>query len=93
MDFLPLDIVTKSGLKYEVSKDGIVRSVTKNGVIKILKSQGNRVNISGKTMSVSDLIGDAGWLSITEPPNTNEEIFESIRRKFWHHKTHFQEWS
>jgi len=82
MDFLPLDIVTKSGLKYEVSKDGIVRSVTKNGVIKILKSQGNRVNISGKTMSVSDLIRDAGWLSITETPNTNEEIFESIRKGY-----------
>ena len=86
MDFLPLDIVTKSGLKYEVSKDGIVRSVTKNGAIKILKLKGNRVSIVGEMKSVSDLIRDAGWLSITETksedPDTNEEIFESIRKGY-----------
>ena len=85
MEFNPLpDIVSKSGLTYEVAQDGTVRTVTKNGTTKVLKSKGNRISISGKLRNISDVIEDAGWLSITEALKTNihEELFESIRKGY-----------
>jgi hypothetical protein len=83
MEFRQLaDIVTKTGVTYEVARDGTTRSVAKSGATKILKPQGKRISIAGKMINISDLIKDAGWLSTIEtsnPSNTNGEIFESIR--------------
>jgi hypothetical protein len=85
MEFRQLaDIVTKTGVTYEVAQDGTTRSVAKSGATKILKPQGKRISIAGKMIKISDLIKDAGWLSTIETsdpsnPNTDGEIFESIR--------------
>ena len=85
MEFNPLpDIVTKTGITYEVARDGTVRSVTKNGTTKVLKPQGNRLSIAGKMRNMSDIIKDAGWPSIIEALKTNihEELFKSIRQGY-----------
>jgi len=85
MEFNPLpDIVTKTGITYEVARDGTARSVSKNGTTKILKPQGNRLSIAGKMRNVSDIIKDAGWLAVDETTESNihDELFESIRRGY-----------
>jgi len=83
MEFRQLaDIVTKTGVTYEVAQDGTTRSVAKSGATKILKPQGKRISIAGKMINISDLIKDTGWLSTigtSDPSNTDGEIFESIR--------------
>jgi hypothetical protein len=81
MQFRPLpDVVSKTGLTYEVAQDGTVRSVAKSGTTKILKPQGKRISICGKPRNVCDLIEDAGWLPETD--DIPVELFEIIREGY-----------
>ena len=89
MEFKPLpDIVSKSGLTYEVAQDGTVRSVTKSGATKILKPQGKRINIAGKPRNVCDIVADAGWLLapagqiLAKNDDNPGELFENIRQGY-----------
>jgi hypothetical protein len=85
MKFNPLpDIMTKTGITYEVARDGTTRSISKNGTTKVLKPQGNRLSIAGKMRNMSDIIKDAGWLAVDETTESNihEELFESIRKGY-----------
>lgn len=85
MEFNPLpDIMTKTGITYEVARDGTTRSISKNGTTKVLKPQGNRLSIAGKMRNMSDIIKDAGWLAVVETTESNihEELFESIRKGY-----------
>lgn len=85
MEFNPLpDIMTKTGITYEVARDGTTRSISKNGTTKVLKPQGNRLSIAGKMRNMSDIIKDAGWLAVGEATESNirEELFESIRKGY-----------
>ena len=85
MEFRPLpDIVSKTGLTYEVAQDGTVRSITKGGVAKILKPQGKRINIAGQPRNVCDLVAAAGWLIAQGNDANSGEIFENIRPGYQH---------
>lgn len=66
-------IVSKTGLKYEISDEWIVESVSKKGKRKILKpDKGGQVNLAGKYYAVYGVAKLAGLEAITWPNDERE---------------------
>lgn len=76
MEFRRIDITTKSGITHEINKDGGIRSITKNGVVKTLKTKNDTITIDGNVLNIIDLVKEA----FDDPPESTEELFESIRK-------------
>jgi hypothetical protein len=77
MEFKPLpDVISKSGVTYEVAQDGSVRSISKRGKKKIIKHVckgiSKRVKIAGISQKIYDLVAASGWPCIDWPVDTRD---------------------